>query len=37
MNDTGKKMVSGVYFFELKASGNDGSEFSNLKKMILLK
>ncbi|MDO8550250.1 MAG: FlgD immunoglobulin-like domain containing protein, partial [Ignavibacteria bacterium] len=36
-NKAGNKMVSGVYFFELKASGNDGSEFSNLKKMILLK
>ncbi len=36
-NKSGNKMVSGVYFFELKANGVDGSEFTNLKKMILLK
>ncbi len=35
-NRTGNKMVSGVYFFELKANGN-GKEFSDMKKMILLK
>ena len=36
-NKAGSKMVSGVYFFELKAHGNNGKEFSDMKKMILLK
>jgi len=33
----GKKVSSGVYFYELKANGVDGSQFSQIKKMMLLK
>jgi flagellar hook assembly protein FlgD len=36
-NMTRSKMVSGVYFSELKAIGSNGQEFYDLKKMILLK
>jgi hypothetical protein len=36
-NRAGNKLGSGVYFFELKANGTNGKEFSDMKKMILLK
>jgi hypothetical protein len=34
---SGKKVSSGIYFYKLKANGVDGSEFSQVRKMILLK
>jgi FlgD Ig-like domain len=34
---TGKKVSSGIYFYELKAKGSDGSNFQNTRKMLLLK
>ena len=33
----GNSVSSGVYFYELSASGIDGREFNQMKKMILLK
>ena len=36
-DNTGKKVSSGVYFYELKANGVDGSQFNQIKKMMLLK
>ena len=33
----GMKLSSGIYLYKLKATGNDGSEFQEIKKMILLK
>lgn len=33
----GRKVSSGVYFYELRASSENGSEFSQMRKMILLK
>lgn len=37
-NDSnGKKLSSGIYFYMLKASGIDGKEFQEIKKMVLLK
>lgn len=33
----GKKVSSGVYFYELRASADNGSEFNQFRKMILLK
>ena len=33
----GMKLCSGIYFYKLKAKGNDGSEFQETKKMILIK
>lgn len=36
-DNSGKKVSSGVYFYELKANGVDGSQFSQIKKMMLLK
>ncbi len=33
----GSKVGSGVYFYELKANGNNGSDFTQIRKMILLK
>ena len=33
----GSKVGSGVYFYELKANGVNGSDFSQIRKMILLK
>jgi hypothetical protein len=34
---SGKKVSSGIYFYKLKANGVDGSEFNQVRKMILLK
>jgi flagellar hook assembly protein FlgD len=34
---SGNKVSSGIYFYKLKANGVDGSEFSQVRKMILLK
>lgn len=34
---TGKKVSSGVYFYELKASSPDGNNFNQIRKMVLLK
>jgi hypothetical protein len=34
---SGKKVSSGIYFYKLKANGVNGSEFSQVRKMILLK
>ncbi len=34
---TGNKVSSGIYFYKLKANGADGSEFNQVRKMILLK
>ena len=37
-NDSnGMKLSSGIYFYMLKASGVDGNEFQEIKKMVLLK
>jgi len=37
-NDSkGMKLSSGIYFYKLKASGVDGSEFQRIRKMVLLK
>ncbi len=37
-NDSnGRKLSSGIYFYMLKASGVDGNEFQEIKKMVLLK
>jgi hypothetical protein len=37
-NDSnGMKLSSGIYFYMLKASGIDGNEFQEIKKMVLLK
>jgi subtilisin family serine protease len=33
----GSKMSSGIYFYQLDAEGIDGSKFSSIKKMVLLK
>jgi flagellar hook assembly protein FlgD len=33
----GSKVGSGVYFYELKANGFNGSDFTQIRKMILLK
>jgi len=33
----GNKVGSGVYFYELKANGSNGSGFTQIRKMILLK
>jgi hypothetical protein len=33
----GKQLTSGIYLYKLTASGNDGNEFNETKKMILLK
>ncbi|QQS38278.1 MAG: T9SS type A sorting domain-containing protein [Ignavibacteriales bacterium] len=33
----GKQLSSGVYFYELRANSNDGSEFQQIRKMVLLK
>jgi hypothetical protein len=33
----GKKLSSGIYLYKLKATGVDGSEFQEIKKMVLLK
>ena len=37
-NDShGSKVGSGVYFYEIKADGSNGSKFTQIRKMILLK
>jgi hypothetical protein len=36
-DDIGNKVSSGIYFYKLKANGVNGSEFSQVRKMILLK
>lgn len=33
----GMKLSSGIYLYKIKATGNDGSEFQEIKKMVLLK
>ncbi len=33
----GSKLSSGIYFYKLKASGQDGNDFIDIKKMVLLK
>ena len=33
----GNSVSSGIYFYELSATGLDGKEFSQMKKMILIK
>lgn len=33
----GKRVSSGIYFYELRAKGNNGENFSKFKKMVLLK
>ncbi|HEX7357921.1 MAG TPA: FlgD immunoglobulin-like domain containing protein, partial [Ignavibacteriaceae bacterium] len=34
---SGKKVSSGIYFYELKANGMDGAQFNQVRKMILMK
>lgn len=36
-NSSGVKLSSGIYFYEIKAEGVNGNEFSQMKKMILMK
>ncbi|MDZ7623156.1 MAG: FlgD immunoglobulin-like domain containing protein [Ignavibacteriaceae bacterium] len=33
----GMKLSSGIYLYKIKATGNDGSEFQETRKMVLLK
>jgi hypothetical protein len=37
IDETGKGVSSGIYFYKMKANGMNGQEYSNIKKMILLK
>jgi len=34
---SGKKVSSGVYFYEIRANGIDGKQFNQVMKMVLLK
>ncbi len=34
---SGKKVSSGIYFYELNANGVDGAKFNQVRKMILIK
>jgi len=36
-NTNGVKLSSGIYFYKLNATGMNGKEFSNIRKMVLLK
>jgi M6 family metalloprotease-like protein len=36
-DSNGMKLSSGIYLYKLKATGNDGNEFQEIKKMVLLK
>jgi flagellar hook assembly protein FlgD len=36
-DSNGMKLSSGIYFYMLKASGVDGTNFQEIKKMVLLK
>ena len=36
-DNTGNQVTSGIYFYEMKAAGNGGEAFSQIKKMVLLK
>jgi hypothetical protein len=36
-DDNGFQVSSGIYFYEMKANGNNGTAYSQMKKMILLK
>ena len=36
-DQTGRKVSSGVYFYELKAVSDKGSDFNQIRKMVLLK
>jgi Zn-dependent metalloprotease len=36
-DEGGNKVSSGIYFYEMKANGNNGSAYSQIKKMVLLK
>jgi len=36
-DEKGKGVSSGIYFYKIKANGTNGSEYSDIKKMILMK
>jgi len=36
-DDHGFQVSSGIYFYEMKANGNNGTPYSQIKKMVLLK
>lgn len=36
-NNYGTKVSSGIYFYQIKASSNDGKQFTQTRKMVLLK
>ncbi len=36
-NNYGAKVSSGIYFYQIKASSNDGKQFTQTRKMVLLK
>jgi hypothetical protein len=36
-DDNGFQLSSGIYFYEMKANGNNGKAYSQMKKMVLLK
>ena len=36
-NEVGNQVTSGIYFYEMKANGNDGRTYSQMKKMVFLK
>ncbi|MCH8032504.1 MAG: T9SS type A sorting domain-containing protein [Bacteroidetes bacterium] len=36
-DDNGFQVSSGIYFYEMKANGNNGTAYSQMKKMVLLK
>ena len=36
-DNSGVQVSSGIYFYELKAKGNNGADFSKIMKMVYLK
>jgi len=36
-DDNGFQVTSGIYFYEMRANGNNGTAYSQIKKMVLLK
>ena len=36
-NEVGNQVTSGIYFYEMKANGNDGRTYSQIMKMVFLK
>jgi flagellar hook assembly protein FlgD len=36
-DSSGKKVSSGIYFYEINANGIDGKQFNQVRKMMLIK